>query len=537
MMPDTVWSTVKNLLRRLGPILVACIFAGAIWLLYREISKYSFADIRTSLARISIVSLLLSVFLTVINYIILIGYDWLALKGIHKSLPLARVSLVSFVGQAVSYNFGALLGGSTVRYRFYSAWGFSPMDIVRLVLMLAITFWVGALGLVGAIFMIAPPVIPPELGLHLPVQDIRPLGAVLFLIAMSYLVVCKFVHKPIHIFGKEFAFPPFRIAVAQALVAGADLVAAGACLYVLLPPDAGISFIQFLPTYLLAMVAVVLTHVPGGAGVLEVVILHLTSADPQDVFAALICFRAVYYLLPLLGAAILFAIYEIRQQTSQASGTLHDAGRWMHAFAPTVMAFAVFGVGALLCFSVVLPIGPERFEQLTARVPLQIMETASIATGLVGTLLLFLAPGLQHRQRHAYRIIMPLLWIGVAASLLASLNWVVALFVLLAIFSVRSIRRRCCRPSSLWKPHISPRWLAGSLAVLVCAAGLGLVLHHTDPFLPGFLSRSDYAADAPRLVRTLGAEALLLLGLVLGYARTAPLRRRKKRRPQAVPGR
>ena len=217
---------LKRLLRALGPVLVGCIFLGAVYLLYREISKYSLADIRMSLAQISTGSIILSVLLAIINYIILIGYDWLALKGIHKTLPVSRVSLVSFVGQAVSYNFGALLGGSTVRFRFYSSWGFSPMDIVRLVLMLAITFWVGALGLVGAIFMIAPPEIPPELGMHMPL-DIRPLGAILFLIAISYLIVCKFIHKPIHIFGKEFAFPPFKIAVAQAVVAGADLVAAG----------------------------------------------------------------------------------------------------------------------------------------------------------------------------------------------------------------------------------------------------------------------------------------------------------------------
>ena len=81
----------------------------------------------------------------IVNYIILVGYDWLALKAIHKSLPLPRVGLVSLVGQAVSYNFGALLGGTSVRYRFYSAWGFSLVEIVRLVLMLAVTFWVGAL--------------------------------------------------------------------------------------------------------------------------------------------------------------------------------------------------------------------------------------------------------------------------------------------------------------------------------------------------------------------------------------------------------
>ena len=80
------------------------------YLLYREISKYSLADIRMSLAQISTGSIVLSVLLAIINYIILIGYDWLALKGIHKTLPVSRVSLVSFVGQAVSYNFGALLG-------------------------------------------------------------------------------------------------------------------------------------------------------------------------------------------------------------------------------------------------------------------------------------------------------------------------------------------------------------------------------------------------------------------------------------------
>ena len=117
---------LKRLLRAMGPVLIACIFLGAVYLLYKEISKYSIADIKMSLSQISTGSILLSLFLAVINYIILIGYDWLALKGIHKVLPLTRVSLVSFVGQAVSYNFGALLGGSTVRFRFYSSWGFAP---------------------------------------------------------------------------------------------------------------------------------------------------------------------------------------------------------------------------------------------------------------------------------------------------------------------------------------------------------------------------------------------------------------------------
>ncbi|WP_294515067.1 YbhN family protein [uncultured Bilophila sp.] len=527
MMLKNVLSALKRLLRALGPVIVGCIFLGAVYLLYKEISKYSLADIRMSLAQISTGSIILSVALAVVNYIILIGYDWLALKGIHKTLPVSRVSLVSFVGQAVSYNFGALLGGSTVRFRFYSSWGFSPMDIVRLVLMLAITFWVGALGLVGAIFMIAPPDIPPELGMHMP-MEIRPLGVILFLIAASYLVVCKFIHKPIHIFGREFSFPPFKIAVAQALVAGADLVAAGACLYVLLPPDAHVSFLQFLPTYLMAMVAVVLTHVPGGAGVLEVVILHLTTASPQAVFAALLCFRVIYYLLPLLLAAVIFAVYEIRQQTVQASGALHDAGRWMRAFAPTIMASAVFGAGAILCFSVVLPISPERFAQLREWIPLGVVEAGSMATGAAGVMLLFLARGIQHRQRIAFRLTIAMLCIGVIGPLLHALGWLVSLMMFVVLLCVLSLCRKCCRSSSLWKLHITFSWLFAISSVLVCSAGLGLLLYHLDPYDPALWTTSEYTADSSRLFRTLTAEALLVFAIAVGYARTVPLRKRWK---------
>lgn len=146
--------TMKKYLRYLGTVLVTAVFLLAIYLLYHKLKSYSLAQIRESISQISNGRILFSMLLMVVNYTV--GYDWLALKAIHKDLPLPRVGLVSFVGQAVSYNFGALLGGTSVRYRFYSAWGFSLVEIVRLVLMLAVTFWVGALGLCGLIFIVSP---------------------------------------------------------------------------------------------------------------------------------------------------------------------------------------------------------------------------------------------------------------------------------------------------------------------------------------------------------------------------------------------
>ncbi len=61
----------------------------------------------------------------------------------------------------------------------------------------------------------------------------------------------------------------------QLAVAALDLTLSGSVLYVCLPPELGVSFGHFLAIYLLALVAAVLSHVPGGLGVLELIIIVL----------------------------------------------------------------------------------------------------------------------------------------------------------------------------------------------------------------------------------------------------------------------
>lgn len=306
---------MKKIMHYLGPVIVFAIFCLAIWLLYNKLRAYSIDDIKQSFAQIPDMRIALACLFVLLNYAILVAYDWLAIKAIHKSISLKRLVLVSFVGQAVSYNFGALLGGTTVRFRFYTSWGFSVTDIVRLVLMLAVTFWVGVLGLSGLIFMVWPPHLPAELQQTLPVHNLRILGGVLFAIAFAYLALCFFVRKPLHIFGKIFHFPPPNIAVAQLVVACVDILVAAAIMYALMPEEMGIGFIEFVPTYLMAQVAVVLSHVPGGVGVFELLILHLTNVDfEKTIIAVVLLFRVLYFIIPLLLAALILLAYEVRQQ-------------------------------------------------------------------------------------------------------------------------------------------------------------------------------------------------------------------------------
>lgn len=528
MLKDIV-KVFKKMVHITGIILVACIFIGAVYLLYHEVSKYSLVELQVSVESIPYWSLFLSIILTTLNYIILIGYDWLALKGIHKRLPLKKVALVSFVGQAVSYNFGALLGGSTIRYRFYSSWRFSPMEIVKLVLMLAITFWVGAFGLAGIIFILAPPVITPDLAAYFPSEDIRPLGIILFSLAAAYLITCKFIHKSVHIFGKEFSFPPFKIALAQAVVASADLVAAAACLYILLPEDAGISFIQFLPTYLMAMVAVVLTHVPGGAGVLEVVVIHLTNAAPQAILAALLCFRVIYYLIPLIIAAVVYLVYEVNQQTQENIKLLTKMWRYLKIHIPIIISVIIFTTGIVLCFLAVLPVHYHKVHLLGMLLPNWMIELGGIITGVVSIFLFFFSVGIKYKRKYILYYTLVLLFIGCIGVLTSTLNFFISGFLIILIVLLFCTKKYFYIKSSIWKIHFNLRWVITSLSIVICSAGLGFSIRHIDVTNIHWLT-FVYFKDGHKLLHILFGECIIISMLLLKYIQTHSGQKVRKKR-------
>lgn len=320
-------SGAKSPLRRIGQILPLVLFAGAAWLLYHEISKYDWREVLASFGEIPLPQIFASLALMVVNYGILVGYDWLALFAIHRRLPLVQVSLASFVGHTTSYNFGALLGGTTVRYRFYSSWGLSALEIVRLVAMLAVTFWFGVFALAGALFVLDPLPTPEPIKLpggkvfELPGGSVLTLGIVLLVMTAAYLALVFLWRRPIRWRSHEVRLPDPSIAVAQLVVAAVDLTAAAGCAYALMPADFHLSFPEFLSVYMLAIVLVVLSHVPGGVGVLEVTVLTFVGQHNVQVVAGLLAFRVIYYVLPLMLAAIAWGAYELFTPRTPAAKT------------------------------------------------------------------------------------------------------------------------------------------------------------------------------------------------------------------------
>jgi uncharacterized membrane protein YbhN (UPF0104 family) len=304
---------MKRYLHIFGRLLILVIFLAAAWLLYHSIQGHSRKEFIEAWQGISRWDVLAAFVLTFFNYIILIGYDWLAVRWVgEKELPLKKIALASFTGYAFSYNFGATLFGTSIRYRLYSAWGVTIRKILDLLVILGLTFWFGVFTLAGAIFVVAPFPIPVELkDLKIPVQETYWIGVALLLMAGAYVSLSAFRRKPIMIGRWQVPLPPLRLTLYQIAIACADLLVAAWVMYVLLPPLEG-GYVRVLSVFMLAFVVGVLTHVPGGVGVFELTFVHFFPQDQAaSVLAALLVFRMIYYWTPLILAGVMLGYHEL----------------------------------------------------------------------------------------------------------------------------------------------------------------------------------------------------------------------------------
>jgi glycosyltransferase 2 family protein len=96
-----------------------------------------------------------------------------------------------------------------------------------------------------------------------------------------------------------------------------------ACLYEALAATADVTYLGVATVYVTANVATLLSHVPGGLGVIESVVLFLLPG--QQVIGALILFRLTYFLVPLCIGSLLFLIIELSMRTSRRTGDKAEA--------------------------------------------------------------------------------------------------------------------------------------------------------------------------------------------------------------------
>ncbi len=298
------------------------VFFGLVaWLLITQAREIEWAEVVSSLKKYSVMGLVTAAALFAASFVVYSCYDLLGRRYTGHKLATPTVMTVTFISYVFNLNLGSLVGAIAFRYRLYSRLGLEPGVITRITTFSMLTNWIGYLMLGGLVFAVMPPTLPGSwsiTALHL-----RLIGLLLVAVAAGYLALCAFSRRrSLHVRGHEIELPSFRLALLQVAIGATNWLLMSGIVYVLLQQR--IEFPAVVSVLLLAAIAGVITHIPAGLGVLEAVFVALLSHRmPQhEILAALVAYRVVYYLAPLLIATVMYLVTEARaKKLARSSGT------------------------------------------------------------------------------------------------------------------------------------------------------------------------------------------------------------------------
>jgi len=299
------------------PVIGLVAVAFSVHLLIDQLKDISYDDVLNSLEAISLHGWLMAAAATVAAYVALAGYDRLALAHLRKKVSWRFISVASFTAYAIGHNLGAsVFSGAVVRYRAYRSQGLTPAEVGILVAFCSFTFVLGTI-LLGGIALITEPSLPAHFHKELPQWLALTLGAAMLCIVLLYLWGGLTKRRCINLWKLKLEYPRFSLICRQLLIAPMELLAAAAIIYFALPEQSNPGYFMVLGIFLASFSAALLSHAPGGLGVLEVMfLLALPDINPADVIAALLVFRLFYLLIPF-AISLIFVIWFEQDQLLQ----------------------------------------------------------------------------------------------------------------------------------------------------------------------------------------------------------------------------
>ncbi len=295
-------------LSRVWTVLITIAALGlAGFLLYRTLSRYSLEQLIASVTAIPLVRLLSAGGFAAGSYLCLTGFDYLALRYAGQPLPYPKAALASFTSLSLGHNIGfAFLSSGAVRYRFYTRWGLTAGQVAKVILFCGLTVGLGLTILGGAALLIRSDLAQEITGLRQPI--ILALGGLCLALAGAYLAVVALVRRPVTIRNWSLEVPTMRLALGQVVVGPLNFACVAACLHQALAAVADVAYLGVASVYVIANATALISHVPGGLGVIESVVMYLL---PQaDLIGSLLVFRFVYFLVPLVLGSMLLAVTE-----------------------------------------------------------------------------------------------------------------------------------------------------------------------------------------------------------------------------------
>lgn len=518
---------LKRLQQIIGPMIGVTLFTAALWVLHRELQAYHLHDILGYLHGIPQEKILFAMLLTMLSYLTMSFYDFLALQYIEHHLHPLKTVFASFIGYAFSNSIGfSMLAGASVRFRLYSSWGLSGLEISKIIAFCTVSIWLGFFALGGIIFIIEPLAIPSTL--HLPLTSAHPIGFLLLIPVLAYFLLSIRRTEPVTIRGMAFSLPHPKLFFAQVVIAMIDWALAGAVLYMLLPEGLNMSLPAFLGIFLFAQLVGLMSQIPGGLGVFETVIMiFLSQAVPGPaLFGSLIIYRFIYYLIPLLIAAILLVSQEILERRRIITKNAILLTQWIQTVVPPVLALLTFMGGTILLVSGAMPAVPARLAWIRDFIPLPVIEVSHFLGSVAGLGLLLLARGLQLRIDAAYYLTFGLLVIGSMVSLLKGFDYEEALLLSTLLFVLISSRDSFYRKGRVLWSAFTPGWVAAVISAVIAVTWLTFFSYKHVEYTSDLWWRFAFFENAPRSLRAMvGIMVSILTFTLIRLIHLAPVPR------------
>lgn len=288
-------------------IFAVLITGAAAYVLKGMLANISMGDLQVALGKIHPAHLIGALAVTALCYGVLSVYDWVALKMIGHEQSWATAMSGAVAAYSLSHNLGfAPITATGARWRIYAPYGIPFSDIARIVFLTGIAFWFGVLFQFGLVLLINPDLFGNHLPIAIPTSSQAMVGFIIILAFLGYIWANRLGLRQFGWKGISIPTPTMKHAIIQSVVTMIEISLASVVLWFLIP-DADLGDLAHVYiAYLIAFTSVLITHAPGGIGVLEAVaIAMLPQLGAANVLVGLLLFRIAFHILPLIVGAVI----------------------------------------------------------------------------------------------------------------------------------------------------------------------------------------------------------------------------------------
>ena len=292
--------------KQLGIAASLIIIAFAITTLVRTLKGVDTGVMLVALTEIAPHRIALAALCVVGAFCTLTFYDFFALRTIgRKHVPYRIAALSSFTSYTIGHNIGAtVFTGGAIRFRIYSEYGLSAVDVAKICFLSGLTFWLGNTFVLGIGMAWHPGAASAMDQLPSAINRLAALGVLGAILAYFVWLSLGEERRELGQNGWKMKLPSAPLTLVQILIGVLDLGFCAMAMYLLMPTDPGIDFMPLAVVFILATLLGFASHAPGSIGVFDAAMLvALPQFGREQLLATLVVFRILYFLIPF-GIAI-----------------------------------------------------------------------------------------------------------------------------------------------------------------------------------------------------------------------------------------